>query len=212
MLLPGAAVLGLLAGGMFPLQSPAEILKEEQIEFSAEDLQTGYGKKPWVITPPDGTTKVWGVQNAGQAPEVGDGRLRIGEVHNPNSAIVWKISVPDTVRITGFTWAVDSVVLVGTPGAEVNFRWEYSVDEENWTPLFSRENRPPDADSSHPMQINDGVYTATFDQARPQSFFVRAVNEGTIPHGESTYYAVWSNYPDGGEGENSYISVDVENK
>lgn len=206
-----AAALSLLVLGSFPLTVRSEILKEEEITFTAEDLQTGYGKKPWIATRPEETTKVWGLQNAAQAPEVGDGRLRIGDTNLVNSAIVWKIAVPETLRVKSFTWAADTVILVGAAGAEVTFRWEYSVDEENWTPLFSIENRPSNADTSSPMYIHGGVYTATFDKEQPRIFYIRAVNEGTVAEGDSTYYAIWSNFPNGGEGEKSYISVDVAN-
>jgi len=192
--------------------SRAGLVTESAISFSKADFDTAKSaQKPLLIFRPDGEpTKVWSVQNAGMDPNIGDARLKIGDNRKPNSEILWRIEVPDGIGIKEFQWAIANVALTGSKGAEVYFRWEYSVNGEDWEELFSIQNTEPN--SPEVINLKKRQFSGEFASPYPQSFFIRASNTGEIASGESSYYAIWSNDPDGGESPDSFVSLTVDSK
>jgi len=190
----------------------SQLMQGESLLFEAQDFVSApTARKPWIILrPEEGPTSVWSVKNASLAPNNADGRLKIADNRHPNSEIVWKIDVPENRGIKEFRWGVNTVLLTGTDNDQAAFRWEYSVDGEEWKELFSCPNRK--SGDPLPLVIQNKEYAGTFSPPYPGSFFVRARNSEENPSGATSYYCIFSAYPNGGENIKSFVSVVTEPK
>jgi len=188
----------------------AGLITDAAIEFSKSDVGGAKSaQKPWVINAPGGEpTKVWSVQNASVDDSTGDARIKIGSTSQPNSEVVWKIVAPEGSGVSDFQWAVNAVFLQGTPNADIYFLWEYSADGTNWHQLFSRQNLR--TGETGPVSIRKEMYSGQFSKPYPQSFYIRARNNEEMQSGEKSYYAIFSTFPDGGESEESFVSINVD--
>lgn len=206
-------IISSLAIGLALFRSSyAELVTDQAIEFSKEDFGGDKSaQKAWVINMPGGDdTKVWSVQNASMGDSTGDARIKINSTTNPNSEIVWKIVAPEGSGIMDFRWAVNAVFLQGTPNADTYFCWQYSADGVTWHQLFSRQNLQKG--EIGPVSIKKEMYSGKFDKPFPASLYIRAMNNESVQSGESSYYAVFSAFPDGGESDDSFVSITIDKK
>ncbi len=185
----------------------AELQLDEAIPFVAEDFEgTDSAMKPWIIYPRgEEPTKVWSMQNARIAPLGGDARLSILNNVDPDSEIVWKIVTPEGTRIASFVWGVSHVFLDSPASSMAHFSWEYSLDGSKWVEFFTIANRKNAGGS--PTILTNQEYPVEIDSPSSNVLFIRARNTEKEITGATSYFAVFSVFPNGGESSSSFVSV-----
>ncbi|EIP99966.1 hypothetical protein OpiT1DRAFT_04499 [Opitutaceae bacterium TAV1] len=206
------AAIALISGSA----SAGPLVTGKAIEFLAADFDSSGGaQKSWAIYNPAQTsdTEVWDLNTAALAI---NNRIANNNANGGVSYVTWKITVPETVGITGFTWAVRQLILDGAKNGagDDTFAFQYSLTgTDGWTPFYTQDNR---GSASSTLTASNLVLNVNLPESVTgtaiHAIWIRATHiEGTGVAGDSGYWAVVSNTAStGGIDANSYVKLQVQ--
>lgn len=201
---------GLLSSGVLAATASAAFVTGQSIDFLESDFsEAGAAQKSWALYTTATDTPVWQVTGMSLQPS-NQYYAVVTSATAPTASLTWRVEVPESVVITGFTWAVRELFLAGAKNStgDDTFAFEYSLDNTNWTTLASYDNRGA---SSANLTVSNLVLPVSSVGGTSHELYVRAAHfEGSSISGDGGFFAIASTVAaGGGTNPNSYIALQV---